>query len=389
MECMDKRVLVVGGGIGGLALAAGLHRKGVACEVWEASSVFRPAGAGIVMGVNAMGVLHQLGAQEHVVQHGRVLGKLSVQSQDGRDLNTVDLGPLRDSLGISVALHRQALHDALHAQLGACTVRLGTTVDSLLQDADGVTVKDNHGSEHRFALVVGADGLHSRVRGLIRPGVNTRYSGYTCWRTVVPDDEPTGRHSVEMWGRGRRVGLVGIGDGRMYAFFTLNAPRHMREDALGAMERLRARFGAFGGRVPGVLARLTGDEDLLHHDIDEVWVDRWSEGRVTLLGDAAHGMTPNMGQGAAMALEDAWVLATALGTGGLTAEALQAYERLRKPRVSWVHQTSRRLGEVAQWENGLGRWVRDGLMTLVPERSGAAQLGRLFGPAVRRELGIP
>lgn len=372
---MDK-VLVVGGGIAGLMVAAGLRNRGVDCELVERAEQWAPVGAGIVLSVNAMAVLRGLALDEKLVNGGHVLGAGAITDQAGRDIGSSDFGTLAPDFGPTVALHRAVLHDILLAAAGSTPIALGTSVEHLRGDATGVDVRFTDGREDRFDLVIGADGLRSRVRALAFEPRPILYSGYTCWRLVVaaPSEEVRMR---EMWGRGLRFGIVPIGSGRVYCFAVANAPHGQADPAEGRVERFRRRFSGFGGDVPAIVASVKHPDELIHNDLEELAEGPWTAGRVVLVGDAAHAMTPNMGQGAAMALEDAAVLVEALTNHATVDRALVEYESRRKPRVRWVQNQSRRIGRVGQLEWGPLCALRNAVLRLVPDGAATTALRKL------------
>lgn len=373
---MTNKVLVVGGGIGGLVLARAAAQRGFAVDLIERAPTLRAVGAGISLGANAMRALASLGVGEAVAARGHALGVAAISDADGRALARTDLTALAAKFGAAYAFHRGALHEGLAAGLRGVEVRCEVSLTELVQDGE-VIAATTDGQRRRYHAVIGADGLRSTVRGLVFGAQVPRYAGYTCWRWT--GHVPGGlREAVEMWGRGLRVGLVPLGDEQVYAFFVANAPAGTPADPLQAGVRVvRGKFSRFGGDVPRVLAAIGDDEKLLHHDIEEVVQRPWCRGAVGLLGDAAHAMTPNFGQGAAMAIEDAVVLARELAAHDDAAAALRAYEQRRRPRVDALQSGARRFGAVAQWESRVATWVRDSVVRMLPASSGERQLAEI------------
>ncbi|MBZ9749311.1 FAD-dependent monooxygenase [Deinococcus sp. HMF7604] len=362
---MTRSVLIVGAGIGGLALAQRLLQTGIQVRLIEKVPAWRPVGAGLILSVNALRVLERLGLAKGAAHRGQRLTSAQVTDAAGRPLQTV-LYP-QSSAGGAVALHRAALQNLLSRGVES-QIQFGTTLRALHQDAGGVEVGLSDGSEGRFEAVVGADGLHSSVRQLVFGDVPKHYAGYTSWRFLV-DVPQTGPHdyAVEMWGRGCRLGLVPIGQGQLYGYVTANAPERERPTSVqtDTIQELQALCRPFGGLAPAVTAQLRADLPVIRTDIHEVRLPRWVRGRVALLGDAAHAMTPNLGQGAAMSLEDAWVLGGQLATSEAPA-ALARYEQLRQARVNRVQTQSRQLGRAGQLEATWLRAVRDVGLRLSP-----------------------
>jgi 2-polyprenyl-6-methoxyphenol hydroxylase-like FAD-dependent oxidoreductase len=244
---------------------------------------------------------------------------------------------------------------------------MGTTVTVLEDRGDGVDVTFGDGREARFDAVVGADGIGSSVREMAVAPRERIYSGYTCSRLVVDFEVGELSGLGELWGPGSRFGMTPIGGGRLYCFAVWNAPRHREEPSAGLAERLRARFAGYTAPIPAILAK-TADADVYHADIDELAEGPWIRGRVALIGDAAHAMTPNMGQGAAMGIEDAWVLCEELAAPGSVAEAFSRYEAARRPRVAMTQRRSRSLGRAAHLESRALAALRNLAVSMVPTR---------------------
>lgn len=373
------RVLIVGGGIGGLALGAALRLRGIEAELVERRAAYGGEGAGVVLGQNVMRVLRGLGLHAAVVRVGHPIGLARITDAAGRVLQEMDYHVPGFDLP-ATAIHRNRLHELLRA--AAPAPRLGCTVTALTPAEGGVEVALSDGGGGRYDLVVGADGIRSAVRAHVCGEVPARYSGYTCWRFVVPGH--FGDATVEMWGRGRRVGVVPLGEGQSYVFLTRNAPRQA-PPPFADLAGFRSEFAEFGDPAAAALAALDDLGGVLHNDIEDCSAPRWSRGRVVLLGDAAHAVTPNLGQGAGLAIEDAATLAALLAQPGPPEQAIARYEALRQPRAAWIRDQSWSIGRVAQWESSLARALRDQLVRWAPERSARAGLERV----VRDMPGVP
>lgn len=364
------RVLVVGGGVGGLALAAALRGRAEVCVV-EQAPAWRPLGAGLMLHANAMAALDRVGVRVAV---GAPLGGMAITDPTGRMLGPMRAEDFPLALRTARLVHRADLHAALLAAAGP-VVRLGTSVQAL----EGGRVHLTDGTTSTWDLVVGADGIRSRVRGLVLGAADPAptYLGYTCWRWVGPDPGVGG--VFEMWGRGQRIGLCPLGDGRLYGFLVADAPA----GACGPETpgQLRARFAGFSGPATAALATL--DAALIRHDdLFDLPGVYWGSGPVLLIGDAAHAQTPNLGQGAAAALEDAAVLAGALLRAPSVAAAVEGFVRSRTPRVRALQQLGRRLGAVAQWSSPVAVAVRDWLAWATPASMNARLLVRVVEEGV-------
>ena len=365
---VSKRVIVLGGGIGGLCTAISLRQTGVDVVVYEQAEVSSQVGAGLTIWANAIKPLRELGLADAVIEAGSKIERGQIRTADGRVLSRSETGELERLFGEpTVAIHRADLHEILLSALPAGTVRLGAKCTGFEQEADGVSVRFAGAPPDRAELVVGADGIHSAVRRQLFPEVGLRYSGYTAWRGVVATrDEAALGVTSESWGRGSRFGIVRVDKERVYWFATANAPAGISLTAAERKSFLRQRFRGWHHPVE-LLLESTPAEEILQNDIYDLKpMGRWGEGRVILLGDAAHPTTPNMGQGACMAIESSLVLARCLSQEGDLPRALRRYETARMSRTAWITDQSWKIGRIGQWENPLACGVRDFLLRITP-----------------------
>jgi 2-heptyl-3-hydroxy-4(1H)-quinolone synthase len=320
-----------------------------------------------------MVLLDGLGVGARVAAAGRPVREALITDPQGRPLQRLDLGRVGGRLGAdTVAVHRAHLHQALLEPLRAA-VRTGAEVAGVEPLGERVAVTLAGGAPAAAEtveadLVVGADGVRSATRRRVFGGPAPRYAGYTSWRFVVP--QPCALpDSTEMWGRGRRLGLVPLGGGQVYGYAVLNASRGAPDPPADRLARVRAAFAGFGGAAPAVLRAVSRPEELIRADVEEGVTGRWVRGRVALLGDAAHAMTPDLGQGAGMAIEDAVVLADLLAgavEAGRVDQALAAYQDGRRRRAGRVQDASRTTGRVAQWSAGPAVGLRSLLLRALP-----------------------
>jgi 2-polyprenyl-6-methoxyphenol hydroxylase-like FAD-dependent oxidoreductase len=373
--------LIVGGGIGGAALGVALARRGIEAEVVERRAALADGGAAIVLAPNVMAALGPLGLEEAAGALGSPVRRFTVMDERGAVLGRTS-AEVPGYRWPGTAFLRSALHGLLHGALPA-PARLGVTAERFEAHADGVDVAFSDGSKGRYTLVVGADGVRSTLREELNPGFRPRYSGQTCWRVVVADDEALDG-AVELWGPGRRFGAVPIGAGRTYLYMTIDAPAGAPA-AYADIDGFRAIWAGFGGPVPSLLARIASLDAVLHNDLEDGIPPRWSAPGRVLLGDAAHAVTPNLGQGAGLAIEDAACLAALLSEGGAVNDALHRYEALRRPRARWILDQSYRFGHAAHLRNGLLCALRDLAMRMTPESVNAATYARV----VRDVRGVP
>ncbi len=361
-------ILIIGVGIGGLATALALQQAGFAVRVFEQAKQIREVGAGLTLWANAVRALQELGLADLVQQ---LLAQQPVPTRAGfytmRGKQLVQLPPRvveEECGGPTIAIHRAEFHVALRERLAPDTLVLDRQFIDLEQDTTGVTAYFARGERVRGGLLIGADGIHSQVRQLLFPQSQPRYAGYTAWRGIATGVTPP--LMGELWGCGCRFGIVPLTEERIYWYATCNTPKNAVEKPEGRQKELLNLFKGWHP-VVSTLINATEASAILRNDIFDLQpLTSWSKGRVTLLGDAAHAMTPNMGQGACQALEDALILARTLRHAHSLENALDVYQQKRLARANMVVVNSHRMGRVAQWENPLACWLRDSLLALTP-----------------------
>lgn len=326
------RILVVGAGIAGLATARALRLAGFRPEVVEKLPASTIPTAGIYLPGNASRAFAQLGLDDPVRPLGQVIRWQRFLDQQGEQLCQVDLAALWDGVGECRALPRNELHRVLLSGAGG-EVRHDTEVTALHPGDGAVEVTFGDGTRRAYDLVIGADGRRSGVRAMAALGGPARPTGQVVYRSVV-----TGGPEVADWTAllGDRCGFVvmPMGAGRLYCY----ADEAGTSAPADPLTRLQEVFGGFGGPVPAVLEAVRTVQVAL---TDEVQLGRWSYGRVVLVGDAAHATAPTLAQGAAMAVEDAVVLAEELRRATDLETALTRYESRRRPRTKWVLDRTR------------------------------------------------
>jgi 2-polyprenyl-6-methoxyphenol hydroxylase-like FAD-dependent oxidoreductase len=336
-----ERVLIVGGGIAGLSLATALHQQGFRADLVERSPTWDTIGAGIFLHANGVRMLEALGLGDAVAQAGAVIRQLGFYDQHGEVLYQSDLPALWGNVGPCIGIARSRLQQVLLAGAAAVPCRLGVAVTSLAQNEQQVSVGFSDGSSGVYDLVVAADGIASRVRQLTLGSVTPGYTGLMVWRSLVPRSHSS---MHVLLGEGCVFGLVPVGDRLTYGFGIAGSPR-LHDPPHSRLERVRSRFGTFGGPVPAYLAALTCDDQVHCGPIEWVELELWYTGRVVLIGDAAHAGPPMMAQGGCMAMEDAVVLAEVLRKAESVDAALASYVSRRRPRSDWVQQQSRAWAE--------------------------------------------
>ena len=331
------RVLVVGAWIGGLAVARTLARVGFAVEVVERSAAWGEAGMGIYLQGNAARALRALGLEREVAERGVVIRRQRISDERGRQLVEIDIGELWNGVGPCIALARSDLHAVLLDGAREAPIQMGVEVRGLSEGDGSLSVEFADGSAGEYELVVGADGIHSTVRRFaFGEQATVRPVGQVGWRFVTECPPEITTWSV-MLGHRTAFLTIPIGNGRVYCYCDV-----VSASGEGDEEDLSRLFSAFAEPAPSLVDAVT-DRSLVHRStIEEVALDSWTRGRVVLIGDAAHATSPNMAEGAAMALEDALVLAECLAQGEPIPGALSAFETRRRPRTDLVRSHTKR-----------------------------------------------
>ncbi|GAB3558808.1 FAD-dependent monooxygenase [Spirosoma fluminis] len=374
-----KQFTIIGGGIAGLTTAVALRQIGLQPTVYEAAPTIKPLGAGLGLAANAVKAFQKLGIAEPILQAGRLLDAFVIQDQDGRTITRTDSRVISQRYGIdNFTIHRVALHRELLRQVGDTPIRAGKRAIRVSQPAGQVIVHFDDGTEHATDHLIVADGIHSAIRQQLVPGSQPRYAGYTCWRSVIDSSGLNLSEATETWGPNGRIGLVPLANNALYWFACTNAqpndPR-MRQSTIADLLTL---FGTYHAPIPDILAR-SSQQTLLWNDIYDLKpIPQYAFKNIVLIGDAAHATTPNMGQGACQAIEDAVVLADELKGSGSVADAFQRFEQRRLKRTHYVIDNSRRIGQIAQTQRPLLAWLRNRVFRLLPPSINEQQLKRVY-----------
>ncbi|GGN36549.1 FAD-dependent oxidoreductase [Streptomyces fuscichromogenes] len=354
---VNPLVLVVGGGAAGNAVTVLLRRAGIAVDLIEARPDWNSTtGSGITLQGNALRVLRELGVWERLEASGHAFGSLGVTAPDGTVLFVAeDLRTGGDDLPATLGMQRprlqQILIDAVRAS--GAGVRLGTTADSLDQDADGVSVRFSDGTTGRYDLVIAADGLNSATRAAIGITDRPEPTGMAIWRVAAPRPASVIRTDLAYGGPAFIAGYCPTGADTLYAYVVEACRDRASVDPAAYADEMRRLAQGYGGAWPEITEHITDPKKVnytwFHHLLVE---GSWHRGRVVLVGDAAHCCPPTLAQGAAMSLEDALVLAELLSAGrDWDDELFQAYYDRRIPRVRTVVEASLQIG----------RWQLDGV----------------------------
>ncbi|MBV9279267.1 MAG: FAD-dependent monooxygenase [Chloroflexi bacterium] len=366
----NRRVIVVGGGIGGLTAALALQRAGCDVTVAEAADDVAHVwvGGGLHAWHNTMRALQEIGIAEEVEAAGHVVTCAEFATRSGRVLASWPVEDIARRVGApTVDLGRGDLLRVLGGALAPGTVRTGLVFESYEQDDTDVTVRFANGQRVRCDVLIGADGIRSAVRRQLLGPIQPRAAGYGVWGGIVDFDRTLTQPGVFrlMYHRDNRIGYHRIGQDRLCWFATANVRPQDPDPARGHRAFLLETFHGWQEPVEAMIAA-TDEAVIRRRDMFALPpLKRWGEGRVTLLGDAAHAMTFDLGQGAGQAIEDAAVLARCLREGADVVGSLRAYEALRRPRAAGLQTASWWIGQINRWESRFMSAVRTQLVTFL------------------------
>ncbi|HEY3835554.1 MAG TPA: FAD-dependent monooxygenase [Bryobacteraceae bacterium] len=376
-------VLVQGAGIAGLTLAIALQQRGYQVKLVERAAGLAEVGAGIWMAANPMQVFARLGFAEKIVQVGWTVKLLRLQDWKSGEIQTTNMSRIAKEYGFeTIALHRAVLQRLLFEQLEADPVRFGCEVKSVTQNGDQVFASLSDGSSCTAAIIVGADGFNSQIRRMAELGGVKRYSGSSSYRAIARGGHilsaEAEHEAYEIWARGCRLGFSKINAGDYYWYMTFDAPAGEASSASEIRTHAETLFRNYFPQWIG-LVQNTPTQDILRTDISDLKpLTKWSSGRIGLIGDAAHATTPNLGQGGAMAVEDALALADAFKELGLNQAAWRRFEQRRRKKVDWTVSTSWSIGKICHLGNPLFRSLRNIALKKTPDSVTHKQVQRIY-----------
>lgn len=339
-----KKVLIVGGGIGGLCAAIAFRRRGVDVDLVELKTEWTVYGVGIIQQSNVVREMARLGVLDAYLDASYAFEDVAIYNLQGQQMVRIPgqrlAGPAYPA---NVGVSRLALHQVLSRcaiELGA-QVTLGTTIASFEQDEQGVDVTLSNNESGRYDLVIGADGVFSKVRDMLFGDTyKPRFTGQAVWRYNFPR-HPSIDHLASYQGAEGNAGLVPLAGDLMYMFSTSHEPGNPWMDPTRLAETMRDRIKNIGGLVGELRDQITDNSQVVYKPMEVVFVyEPWFKGRVMIIGDAAHAATPHLGQGAGMAIEDAIVLAEETGGSGTMEERLQRFMARRYERCKYIAEKS-------------------------------------------------
>lgn len=366
-------IVIIGAGIGGLTTALFCEKLGMNVRIYEQSAVIKPLGAGIILAHNAMQVFDKLGLKEPITNLGNSLSSIKIKTSHLKQISTINNTYFDKKYGVnSVAIQRSVLQKFLVHKLKTTTIHFGKKVIDIQQDErPSILFLDNE--EITCDVVIAADGIHSVIREKLFTKSTVRQAEQTCWRGLSSMNLPAAFTDElnELWGKGSRFGFVQLSENQVYWYGLHNSNELVKK------ENLKDYFKDYTTIVNEVIANTHIDKTFSHSIEDLKPMLSWVKGNVCLLGDAAHATTPNMGQGACQAIEDAYVLSHHLNkyfihedsaTKGSINTALNKYQQQRQSKANMVVNMSRKLGKISHIKNPALAACRNVAMRFIPSR---------------------
>lgn len=369
MKVTTMRGIIVGAGIGGLSAAIAMQMRGINVKVFESATSLNPVGAGILVPPNAMAILDRYNLTQQVQRAGCPIESLVIQDSEGKKISKTPAHYSKNGVIYqTIAIHRGALQTILLRALAPDTLLTDKQCLTVSSSVNGAEATFRDGTKVYGEFLVGADGIHSRVRESIFPDSPLRYSGQTCWRGVSNITLPQKllMQLTEVWGSGLRFGFVQIADTQVYWYATRREDAGGIDDSTNIKQQLIDLYRDFLDPVGEIIFQ-TNPSSIIRDDISDLSpLTSWFSNSVILVGDAAHASTPNLGQGGAQAIEDSWVLAEKIATCETLQNAFESFQVSRFAKVKKIVNVSWQIGKATNISNKTVCKVRNTLFRCVP-----------------------
>lgn len=370
---MKETVDIIGAGIGGLTTALTLKQKGVTVNVYESSAEIKLVGAGIILANNAMQIFKKLGVQHKIEKAGNKISYMKITDHQLKPLSIIDLSEYEQKYGVSnIAIHRGELQNILVNEIGPENINLSKRLSKIEKtEIFKLTFEDNSTIESKH--VIAADGIKSVIRNQLFTENTLRNAKQKCWRGICEIDLPQNYHNElnEAWGKGKRFGFVKIGPNKVYWYALTNSKNTENSN-------LTEAFNDFHSDILKIITATEKEKIIAGEIFDLKPIQKWQSQNICLIGDAAHATTPNLGQGACQAVEDAYAIGKLLDNGFSMEHTFQQYETIRKKKAHHIVNTSWRLGKLAQIENSLAITLRNFVMKNTPKSANKKNMDMIF-----------
>jgi 2-polyprenyl-6-methoxyphenol hydroxylase-like FAD-dependent oxidoreductase len=340
-----KKGIIIGAGIGGLTTAIALAQKGIQVKIYERAKEIKEVGAGVWIAPNGMKIFDKLGIAHEIIAVGKKLKRISVVDVNYKSISVIESAEIeaKHQFG-TIAIHRSALQQILASKVSLAQIQLNREFNRYEQNEDAVKVYFEDGSTDEADFLICADGIKSKGREQMLGTLKLRYSGQTCWRFATAFDLPNNEEDdmFEVWGntKGLRVGYSKIDEKRVYVYITNATENGPSEGFSNVKDHLLEICKPFSNTVTNLIQAVPENDIVVTDLFDFKPIKKWTDGRVALLGDAAHATTPNLGQGACQAIEDAWSIAAQLSTTNNIEVSLIHFQNSRIEKAAFITNTS-------------------------------------------------
>ncbi len=368
---------IIGAGIGGLTTAIALEQKGIETRIFEQAEQLKPVGAGIILANNAMQVYEKLGLRKPIEEIGNPISSMNITKSSLKPLYKIDLSYFERKYNTKIiAIHRGTLQKILIDKLKSTNINLHHELTSIVENTNGYSLEFENGKQIQSSTVLGADGLNSVVRQNLFSNNSIRNANQICWRGITEYELPIKfRNELnEAWGKSQRFGFVQIAQNKVYWYALKSFKKNKKEFSIIDLEQY---FSDYNSVIKGII-KSTKKEQINTAEISDLKpTNIWYKENVCLIGDAAHATTPNMGQGACQAIEDAYVLSECLSKYEVN-KAFEKYQKLRLPKAHQVVKTSWLIGKMAHITNPILISLRNQILQLTPASVNRKQNERIF-----------
>lgn len=365
----DLKIAIIGGGVAGLSCMRALELTGFAPKLIEKELDIKSDGTGILIGINATEVLEKLNLNVELEKYGLELNAMTAYDEAGNEIVSSDLSYVKQQSGYKTyGISRENLHALLLESINKNNIVTGKKVTDIINFENAVNLFFEDGSREFFDLAIGADGANSIVRKSTFGDINFRDAKQGCWRFLAKTPQNFSKNGIfEYFGVGKRAGYMPMKNGELYVYLLLNTNMY-NKNKMPNIDELLSYFDDFRGDFELIKSSIKQNSKVVFNELKDLSKICITKGNVVLVGDAAHAVTPNLGQGAAMGIEDAYILANILKNSNSIKEALNSFELKRYKRVKTIRCKSFFIGKIAQHPSKLFCIVRNALYKLMPKK---------------------
>lgn len=377
-----KKGVIIGAGIGGLTTGIALKQKGFDVTIFERASELGEVGAGLWVAPNGLKVFKKLGFADEIINAGKELSLITVMDTNNKILSIIRGAEIKARHHYStVAIHRAVLHQMLIKHFGRENIITNKNFTKYSQDGNKIQAFFEKDASVEADFLIAADGIRSNARRQFLPSVQLRYSGQTCWRFItnyrLPQNEQDKMFEIWAEAKGLRAAYSQINEDQVYCYITNFTQQGNTDNKSTLKNDLLKLCAPFPAIIKEIISSADADK-IIHNDLfDFPPIQKWTDKNVVLLGDAAHATTPNLGQGACQAIEDAWFIAEALENSSDAESAFLQYQERRINKTKYITNTSYQIAKITN-TSGILKFLVKNAMALTPGFVTNKQLDKIY-----------